>query len=248
MRKRLIQQLNTVLRVPGMCMGCDGDLEIVIRALLSDLFFVDEIERDDKSLIAGLISQGVYYPSNVVHGVSTAFHNILPEARCVQHLVTSIYARIAHEAGYLECTHILTEDELTRLRERVIAGDFCFGYDLQTLKEKLPPPSYTTGRTILCYFTDSGKECLYFDLPRRFILDKGRADVLCSIRWSADSFEDGFELTREGYAYSRRGIALPQFDGNTFIEQWKAGRKWLPNEGLPTIAQEPRPSRWEHLW
>lgn len=137
---------------------------------------------------------------------------------------------------------------MTRLRARVIAGDFCFGYDLQMLKEKLPPPSYTTGRTTLCYFTDSGQECLYFDFPSRFILDKGRVDVFCSIRWSADSFEDGFELTREGYAYSRRGIALPQFDGDTFIEQWKAGRKWLPNEGLPTIAQEPRPSRWEHLW
>lgn len=108
-RKRLLQQLNAVLKVPGMCVLCDGDLEIVIRSLLCDLFFVDEIDRDEKSLLKELISEGVYFPSNVVHGVSTVFRNILPEARCVQHLVTSIYARIAHEAGYLECTHLLTE-------------------------------------------------------------------------------------------------------------------------------------------
>lgn len=247
-RKRLLQKLNTVLSVPGMCMLCDGDLEIAIRGLLGDLYFVDEVERDDKSLIADLISQGVYYPSNVVCGVSTVFRNILPEARCVQHLVASVYARLAHESGYLECAHILTEDELTRLRERVIAGEFCFGYDLQMLKEKLPSPSYTTGRTTLCYFTDTGKEWLYFDLPTRFILDKGRVDVLCSIRWAAGSFEEGFELTKEGYEYSRRGIAIPQHDGDTFIEEWKAGRKWLPNENPPTIAQDPQPSRWEHLW
>lgn len=72
--------------------------------------------------------------------------------------------------------------------------------------------------------------------------------MMRSIRWPTETFEDGFELTKEGYEDTDRGIACPKFDEDTFIKEWKSGKKWDPGEVLAVIPEQPRKSRWEHLW
>ena len=35
---------------------------------------------------------------------------------------------------------------------------------------------------------------------------------------------------------------------DTMMKQWNAGRKFMPNESMPTIKEEPKESLWKHLW
>jgi len=68
-REMLFQQLNFMLRRPGICIMCESDLEMQLRGRIYDLYYVDEIEIANDLIIESLIAQGLYYPSNVVNGV-----------------------------------------------------------------------------------------------------------------------------------------------------------------------------------
>lgn len=135
------------------------------------------------------------------------------------------------------------------MKQRIIAGEFSKGYDKAKLLEKIPPPSFVVSRTVLCYAPENPEDrWIYFDLPAIYTEDKGYQDILLSIRWPAETFEDGFELTKEGYEHTQRGIANPELDGDTFMEKWKAGEKWVPGASMPTIEEKPRKPLWKHLW
>jgi len=173
----------------------------------------------------------------------------VPDLHKFNEYICSVYAREAHKAGYLDINNILSPTEFNGLIQRIITGEFSKGYDKQKLLETLPTPSFKIERTILCYVSkDPVDKWIYFDLPSVFIDGKGYQDFLLSIRWPTETFEDGFELTKEGYDYTRRGIATPKFDGDKFMGTWIDGKKWELGECMPTIEEKPRESLWQHLW
>ncbi|MEM7129857.1 MAG: hypothetical protein AAF702_26225 [Chloroflexota bacterium] len=250
-RDMLIQRLGHMLRRPGMWVGCDYDLEIQLRGIITDLWFIDEVDeiKNDHDIINKLIAEGLYYPSNVANGVGNVFRNIAPDIGRYKEYICSIYARIAFLEGYLEIKALLLPDEFEALKARIVKGDFSRGYNQKALLDELPPPSFTVTKNVYCYASenkDSG--WIYFDVPSIYIEGKGYQDNVISIRWPAPLFEDGFELTKEGYECTRRGIAQPKFDIDTTMTMWSAGKKWSPSESLLTIDEEVRKPLWEDLW
>lgn len=243
----LCQRLSVILRRPGMYALCAPDLEWQIRSLIYDLYYIDEIDIQNDPIREELITEGLYFPSNVTDGVSNLLCNVMPDVNNFLNETASVYARKAQEAGYLEIQNSLGSEVFNHLKKRIIEGEFSQGYDSERLLAELPSPSFTIGLTF-CFASEIIAEgWLYFDFFMK-PTQSGSQSILRNIRWPAKTFEDGFELTLEGYEQTRRGIAIPEFDGDTFIKQWQEGRKWQPGESLPSISKEPQPPRWKHLW
>jgi len=249
-RQRLVERLHFMLSRSGMMASCESDLEVQIRTLIADLQFIDEIEiNEERPIINELVQAGIYYPANVINGVSNIFRNLIPDMDRYMEYISSVYAREANKAGYLKLDNILSQHKFDELVQRILAGEFSHGYDKEQLLQRLPEPSYIVSRTVLCYATsDEGLGWIYFDLPVSYDEDKGYQDILMSIRWPSKSFEDGFQLTKEGYARTKRGVAAPTLDIENIMEQWQVGWKWNLKESLPTVQEEPRESLWKHLW
>lgn len=246
----LVERLHFMLSRSGMMVSSESDLEMQIRTLIADLRFIDEIETDEeRPIVNELVRAGMYYPVNVINGVSNIFRNLVPDMDRYMEYVSSVYAREASKAGYLKLDNILSPSQFEALVQRIITGEFSHGYNKERLLQHLPQPSYIVSRTVLCYATsDEESGWIYFDLPVSYDEDKGYQDILMSIRWPSKSFEDGFQLTKEGYARTERGIAVPKLDIENIMEQWKAGWKWDMKESSPTVQEEPRESIWKHLW
>ncbi len=246
-RTMLYQRLNHQLRRPGMYFSSHADLEVQIRQILGDLMFIDEKVKGEKTVREELIEEGFYCPTNVAHGVYCMFKNIMPDVNDFQHEVCSVYARKAHQLNYLEIANILPDKQFQSIIERIIEGEFSKGINRKNILEKLLPPSFDAGY-IYCYAPeDLMGQWIYFDIATKFVSNK-RYDYLRSIRWPAKTFEDGFELTYEGYEVTRRGIAKPKFDIELEKEMFMKRINWDVTKPGPFIKEDPRESRWKHLW
>lgn len=247
-REMLADRLDSMLRRPGMRAVCEADLELRLRELIYDLCRIDEIETEDNPIVAELLAEGLYYPSNAIDGVSNIFQNIMPQAEKFAGEICSVYAKKAYEIGCLDISVFMDPRVFDTLIDRIISGEFSRGYNKELLLEKIPAPSFQAGDTF-CYVSEKSKdEWIYFDFSSNYIKGKGRVFYLRSVRWPAETFEDGFELTKEGYENTKRGVACPKFDRETFVREWKAGKIWNPGESMPFVPEEPRMSRWEKLW
>ncbi len=69
-RERLVNWLNSILKVPKIFIMCESDLELRLRELIYDLCYIDEMEIEGDPIIEELIAYGMYYPANVIDGVS----------------------------------------------------------------------------------------------------------------------------------------------------------------------------------
>ncbi|GBC64108.1 hypothetical protein DENIS_5125 [Desulfonema ishimotonii] len=245
-RELLLNRLNGILKQPEMDAFCESDLELRLRELIYDLCYIDRIEIEGDPIREELFAYGIYYPANVIDGVSNVFKNIMPKAGKFKSEICSVYAGKAHKIGYLDIKNILNPNLFNEMTERIMSGEFSKGYNKEKLLQKLPVPSFVTGTT-LCYVSEEDA-WICFDISRHYTKGKGYHNHLRSIRWTAETFEEGFELTKEGYEETERGVACPKLDENTFMELWKDGKKWAVDEPLPVIYEEPRKSQWQHLW
>ena len=225
-RTMFYQRLNHLLKRPGMYVFSDADLEIQIQMLIDDLRFIDEKVKTEKTLREELIDEGFFYPANMAPGVYCIFKSIMPDVNRLSDEICSVYARKAHQLNYLDIENLLPDEKFQSTKERIIDGEFSKGMTTKNILEKLPQPSFKAGLDIFCYAPeDLMGQWIYFDFATKFINHK-RIEYLRSIRWPAETFEDGFELTYEGYEVTRRGIAKPECDDE----------------------EKPRESRWKHLW
>ncbi len=246
-RELLLNRLDGILKRPEMNIVCESDLEMRLRELIYDLCYIDQIEIEGDPIRDELTAYGIYYPANVIDGVSNVFRNIMPKVGKFKSEICSVYADKANKIGYLDIKNILNPNLFNEMTERIISGEFSKGYNKEMLLQKLPVPSFVTGST-MCYASEEEGAWVCFDISVHYIKDKGYHNYLRSIRWTAETFEDGFELTKEGYEETERGVACPKLDEDTFMELWQAGKKWAVDEPLPVIHEEPRKSRWKHLW
>lgn len=246
-KERFVSRLYHLLRHPSMFVTCDADLEIQLRTVIDDLHFINGARFNHESFIDKLVSEGVYCPRNSVAGVSNVFRNLMPDTTSFKDEVASVYAKNIYQLGYLKIESTLSISEFENLIQRIIWGEFCQAFTPLKLNEKLPVPSFKVGNTKCFVSEDVNVGWIYFDFRTDF--DNGiRSDYLQSIRWPAETFEKGFELTREGYRKTRKGIANPKCDMDAMIQEWQKGKKWAVNEPFPVIEEKPRSSRWAHLW
>ena len=240
--------MAVTLRRPRMTVWCQTDLELRLRELLCMLCYIDDVDITPVSIIEELVADGMYCPPNVIHGVANLFGNIMPDCVEFHGEVCSVYAQKVHEAGYLQIDNKLAPRAFKGFVERIVAGEFSHGCTEESLLHAFPVPSFQADWTY-CYAPDNPAEkWICFDFPREYHEGYGYQPYLRSIRWPAETFEEGFELTKEGYERTQRGIAFPKLDEEAFEELWNTGKKWKPNEELPIIEEPPRQSRWKHLW
>lgn len=208
MRARLLEQVASMLRRPGMYANHDQAFETMCLMRLEDLRFLDgpsELNRDELG-----VGQK-YGPCGVPGPFWTAFGDKF--RRCNE--VASVYAEIFHRFGYLTPERLVPAEDWTVL---LAAADSAYtGNDvhLSAIAEAFGPPSFKVGRWILCYAPEEGTGWVFFDgsdhTPDVYDLEQGRFTggypedpLLRSVRLPGEDFEQSLRLTRHGEALEHR--------------------------------------------
>jgi hypothetical protein len=208
MRARLIEQIPSMLRRPGMWANNGQAFERLCLMRLEDLLFLDglpEVTRAELGVNEKYGSCGVPGPFQEAFGNSIHHYD----------QVASVYAEIFHRFGYLAPEHLVPAGEWASL---LAAADSAYtGHDarLSAIADAFGPPSFEIVRRVFCYAPDDGTGWVFFDgsdhRPDVYDLEQGQFTwgypqdpLLRSIRLPGDDFEQSLRLTRHGEALRER--------------------------------------------
>jgi hypothetical protein len=199
-RTYLKDHLNQALRRPGMFGG-----ETALRLLFDHLAYAEHQETEWAQALQSLEVRGAFNSL----GVTGALAAVLP--RPCDDGVASIYAELAHDAGWLQADRTLTEEDHASLRRKLTIWA-AHDRTLTDVQEEFGPPSILLGGTnphfgkTLAYLTEQATEPIIF-----FHLWNGGPDetdkiwrssydepVLLALRFGREAFKDTFTFTPEG--------------------------------------------------
>ncbi|MEV5498623.1 hypothetical protein AB0M50_24815 [Nonomuraea fuscirosea] len=134
-RTYLKDHLNQALRRPGMFGG-----ETALRLLFDHLAYAEHQETEWAQALQSLKVRGAFNSL----GVTGAFAAVLP--RPCDDGVASIYAELAHDAGWLQADRTLTEEDHASLRRKLTTWA-AHDRTLTDVQEEFGPPSILLGGT-----------------------------------------------------------------------------------------------------
>ena len=209
-REMLLKRLHLCLRVPNMCGG-----ELGLLNLMEYLTFIDERENEWR-LHRNALSESNAFRSTGLHG---GFCSATGQVKREEIQPASVYALIAYQMGYLtsghkfDVTRVLSSHEfdsmLTAFDKQFFASELTNHDVIETFGE----PSLRWGTNdnypcVLLYFDDGSPiRFCYFDCWADFYTDVsgcrvpkkyGPKPILRNIRLPAEKFVDQFRFTDFG--------------------------------------------------
>lgn len=200
-RQRWLKELPMMFTRPGMCAHDGRGMELMARARLYDLCFLDEREDDLEQIMRTVRRFGQ-------SGVQGPFSAIFGRERQCREEVASVFAEQFHRLGYLTVDRVLDSAEwapLTKLRDWVADRDI-HRSEVETV---FGPPSLIVGQRVLCYVPADATGWVFVDCwneaTQRYMPGKGMFDSMTEadplvrdIRVPAKDFEEGLILTLYG--------------------------------------------------
>ncbi|WP_030155641.1 hypothetical protein [Glycomyces sp. NRRL B-16210] len=156
MRQRLIDELDLIIRRPGMYSSDGISLQAICSMRLSDLLFLDGTpEMDFHSL--GI---GAKYGKC---GIIGPFHQRFGRERKFYNEVASVFAEIFHQHGYFTPERLVPDEEWSKLVETADTAYVDTDVRMSEILDAFGPPSLKIGRDLLCYAPEDGTGWVFID-------------------------------------------------------------------------------------
>ncbi|MEZ4712380.1 MAG: hypothetical protein R3A44_34640 [Caldilineaceae bacterium] len=218
-RNHLIENLGYAIRRPGMWIFPPHAIELFLQHILSDICFIDERENDLKVALHALNKQKKATNRGVFGAFHEGFNDQEIDISRLYHEVTSIYAELAWQMGYLTVERQLSKKEWNSLRAGLRSKYTPHDTYESQISAQYGEPSLKIG-AVHCYTCEAENEgWIFFDFWTEHITEQTQNGVIVNTKYRDDPILRNIRLPASTF---KRGLVFTPY-GQQFAAKKKHG-------------------------